>query len=378
MSNKKLDDQAAKASLWDKTLWRAMEEGVIAAPSQTTEVTPWSTLALTFVGALISASLFLTALGLILIQAEFNGSGVLYFLSFSFIVGSLCFLWRKSNTSLFLEVLMFIMLIAGLVLLPVALMLDYNYSDFSTIIFLMSVLTFICACIVSSDWMRALGGFTSATLLFISMLSSDMMVGHFGVYALTFTHVLIAVTLLVVQKYWEKNALWKPVLWLEPLLNGWLATTFLILAYLSGKAMFVGMFMPIFDEGVATGEVGYVQLVLSNLKSPLAWIQILSLPLALIWARSQQSFFKSKRLLVLALAVCVFSLIVPDLALCLALTLLVYVTGRTKIAILGGLCALWIVGSLYYLLDILLIEKAIWLAVMGIVLIAMAMIGRRS
>lgn len=369
-----LHHEQQRKSLWQQGIQRALEEGVIsAAPHSVSEPVSLSTFILTFIGALVSANLFLAALVLFFVLIEIDSVSVCYVFSAIFVLASLSFLRLKPKASLFLELLMFILLIAGLVLLSAALFIE-SRGNTEWIFLLMAFVILGCAFIVPAHWMRASGSFVSAVFLYFFLLeASDY--SSLGRFAFVWLHPLLSVVLLFVGQYYERCANWKLLNFLEPLIQGWVTVTLLLLAYTSGKTMFMAQFAP-FEGGGLWGDMdGLSQW--EYLKHPLIWLQILCLPLAFLWARTQNSLFKETKILLLAIIFTLFALIEPLLSLCLALTLLVYVTGRHRLAILGGMCALWIVGSVYYLMRVSLLEKSIWFAVTGCVLIGIALLGQK-
>lgn len=374
-------------STFENRLQQAAVQNLIAQPQFLDEHTPWPTVAVAFVGALISAELFLTFLVLFAIQTKLIGSFSFYFFTgIAFIGVSVpAALRRRAEWPLFMEMLLFIAQIIGIVMLGIALFMDSPFESSHTVFLVLAIVYGICSGLLPMAWARAIGGFVTACLLFTFLFQQNDAASFHASYVLpqawpAYLYVsllpLIAAAGIGMQHNNTRHGKWSTTLWLEPLLGGWIAASLLIAALSIKLPLFFSSgFMS--APAVHAEHDTFISLFLSYIRMPPMWVEIAMLPLAWIWAASKQPVFKHWRVMVCVLVATVFCCIRPSLAPCLALGILMLASRRYKLAAFAGLCAVLQLGALYYDLRIPLAQKAVWLAMTSAVLLLISLPGKR-
>lgn len=359
-------------------LQQAVEQGIIEPLAPREEHIPWPVMVLTFIGSLISAILFIAFFGLIALT--FFQLGLSEHPAFFFVCGFFCIgvvvLLIKPRRHLYMEYLLFIMLIVGIGLITAGL-LTGSFLREENVPLAISILCGLCASVLPMGWARAMGSFAAASGLYIyfqmpSFLGDSLSTGY--PYALVL--VLPGMAFIIIQQCIIREGRWRLALHLEPLLSGWMAAALITVAVSAGQTMFVGGFRPVSDLVPSIKNTTFDSLFSEYIRHPLTWITLATLPLAWWWSARRWKALRHWRVVALLLVMTIFSCIKPELALCLAPGIMTLATKRYRLAILALIAALWTVGALYYNLHMPLIHKAGWLAITGLILLILALAGK--
>lgn len=372
-------------SKWQQGLELALQQGVINTLPQDEDGTYWPTMVLTFVGAFVAALFFFACFLLIAYQVNaLESSAFHYTFGTLLAVGSLRFLCLKAKLPLFVEHLMFIMLAVGIGLIAAGFLVGNHFPREEQLFLLLSIMSAICAYLLPMGWARAIASFATAccmyTYLYLNVHGWGWRHNVESSLLMTYAYHLLlpvfAALLIIVQHTLQQRAHWKLASRLEPILNGWFVATTIILAYSVGMTMFVAGIVSSGHANLRYESFG--GLFSTYIQSPLTWITLACLPLAWWWSAMRWPALKHWRIITLVIIITAFSSLAPELALCLSLGLMAVASQRYRLAVLACISALWVVGALYYSMLMPLLEKAMWLAITGAALLAIAWVGTRS
>lgn len=370
--------QSTDAARLDAALKSAVAQGLLpdTAGVAAREERPWPVVLLTALGAWLAALPLVGVVGLLF-------SGVLgeqigpYLIGVATLVGAVVAL-RSHGLRLFVEQLAVVGLLVGMAVLGVGLFRDLG-TQFGAAVSLIVVLGLAFA--LHQPWLRVVLGASAALLLWLAL---DIT----GSARAESSHLRLWLDWHIVL------ALWALALWiqhagltfdgraryaaaLESLGTGWL------LALLYGLAMWAGMSFLV-GASLGGGIVGGVAAELVG-GAPKSWQstlpQFASAALTLVaawWATRQWPLLKQAWLAGVAVVIVALAWFMPSLGAVLVILAFCATTGRTRVASVAALAAVWIVGAFYYQLAWPLSTKAVVLVAAGAVLGGLAWIAWRA
>jgi uncharacterized membrane-anchored protein len=372
--------QSADAIRLDAALKSAVAQGLLPAtarvPAQ--DERPWPVVLLTALGAWLAALPLVGVVALLF-------SGVLgeqigpYLIGVATLVGAVVVL-RSHGVRLFVEQLAVVGLLVGMAAFGMGLFRDMG-TQFGAAVSFIVVLGLAFA--LYQPWLRVVLGASAALLLSLALdfAGSSRASSHFAPFGLWLAwHIALALWALAMLIQHAGATAENPAraaVVLESLGTGWL------LALLYGLAMWAGMSFLV-GASLGGGIVGNVAAELAG-GSPNRWQstvpQFASAALALVaawWAVRQWPLLKQAWLAGVAVVIVALAWFMPSLGAVLVILAFCATSGRTRVASVAALAAVWIVGAFYYQLAWPLSTKAVVLVAAGAVLGGLAWIAWRT
>lgn len=225
------------------------------------------------------------------------------------------------------------------------------------------LLSLLATVLVPQPWLRVV--LASASTFQLIRSSAEMRDAYFGYPGSDWAgcHIGLLVWLFshTVLQAFERDGRYGPAAWLESMVIGTGAPIIAMLAYVSGTSFLAGSLLP----GMQFGDMGWdgVQPIHSMTSVFFALV-------AVAWMFTWEHIHEKRWLLAMAPVIIGLSWFATSLgALSLAIAAcLIY--GRTKLAILAAIAALWTIGALYYAFEWPLLHKAALLIAAGLALMA--------
>jgi uncharacterized membrane-anchored protein len=335
------------------------------------ETRPWPVILLTALGAWLAVVPFGIVISLLLGDAVRHGP-TLYLLGLALLVVAVIIL-RQVDLPLFVEQLALPALLVGGGCLAGALGRDLAYK--SALLLTMALVVLLTLAIPKS-WLRTLFGALLALLALLWLGPEHDPFDRHGYGSIWFAaHLLLA--LLCVVWYLQSRPLLHgdaagAALVLEQMSGGYVVALLVTLLALAGQSFLLGHL----DGSVAMGNDSHPH--------PVFWLQravsLLLCLLAALWLGWRDARTRAQRAWLAGpvLALALLSWHLPTLGATLLLLVLLLDMARFALASAAGLAVLWIIGSFYYQLDWSLSQKALLLTVMGALLGALALLGRKA
>lgn len=348
---------------------RAIAEGVLPADAVAAPPPerPWPVILLTALGSWLAVMPILLLFALFMGDFFTRGAGPFIggFLALGVSIGML----RAAQIPLFLEQLAIPVMLAGSVLIGIGLE-DSVPDDVAWA--LMGVLALAVAILVRHNWLRILLGATACGLMLMVMAPNK-----YGAPSASFIFALY-----VSMAAWATCQLGKRAVptndmglrtarAIDAISMGWGAVTLAGLALSAGRTFMTGaIFEGVvgFDGGSRDSSAILVWHVISALTAGAAAAHLVK-----AWPSLRQTWAA-----VVAIVVIALSLLMPTLGATLLFLAMCATAGRWRLAAMAGLSAAWIIGALYYQVNLPFVTKALIMIVAGAALGASAWLSLRG